>query len=358
MKPVTEGRTAGPSIFRELFSSWSNAVLTLLCLGIAALALNAALSFALTGAAWSGSVEDCRAAPGACWPFIWAKLDQLLAGRYPEGERWRCLVAVLAPLAAIGAAFPLRERIGAGGVFLAAVGGIAIGFLALAGGIAGLAPVPAPQWGGLTLTLMIAYTGIAASLPLGILLALARRSSWPVPRYLAIIFIEFWRGVPLVAVLFMAAVMLPLFMRPGVDLEKLTRALIAVSLFAAAYVAEIVRGGLQSIPRSQFEAAEALGFSHVKALRLIILPQALRNALPGLIGTFIGLLKDTTLLLVIGLFDLLGMVQLAATDPDWSAPATALTGYVFAGVIFWLFCFGLSRIGAAIEQAVPGASRQ
>src|SRR5690606_28070146 len=220
MKPVTEGRTAGPSIFRELFSSWSNAVLTLLCLGIAALALNAALSFALTGAAWSGSVEDCRAAPGACWPFIWAKLDQLLAGRYPEGERWRCLVAVLAPLAAIGAALPLRERIGAGGVFLAAVGGIAIGFLALAGGIAGLAPVPAPQWGGLTLTLMIAYTGIAASLPLGILLALARRSSWPVPRYLAIIFIDFSRGVPLVAVLFMAAVMLPLFMRPGVDLEK------------------------------------------------------------------------------------------------------------------------------------------
>lgn len=338
----------------NLFSSITDTLLTLAGLALAALIAQPAISFLLTNAAgfWS-NIEACRVSDGACWPFVMAKFDQLMTGQYPAGERWRCLAAMLLPPVSAWGAVRWRGKLGLPGGLAVTLFAIVGGFAILDGSALGLAEVPAQRWGGLTLTLMIAYFGIAVSLPLGVLLALARRSSWPVPRILAVCFIEFWRGVPLVTVLFMASVMLPLFLPQGVDLEKLTRALIAVALFASAYVAEIVRGGLRSIPQSQSEAAESLGLSYPQSLRLVVLPQALRNALPGLIGAFIGLLKDTTLVLVIGLFDFLGMVQLAATDPNWSAPTTAITGYVFAGAIFWMLCFALYRVGVAIEERVP-----
>jgi general L-amino acid transport system permease protein len=166
--------------------------------------------------------------------------------------------------------------------------------------------------------------------------------------------IEFWRGVPLVTVLFMASVMLPLFLPEGVTVNKLARALIAIAVFASAYMAEVIRGGLQSVAASQYESAEGLGFTYAQTLRFVILPQALRNALPGIIGTFIGLLKDTTLVLIIGLFDFLGMIQLAAADPAWSSPSTAITGYAFAALVFWCLCFGISRVGAALERGADG----
>jgi general L-amino acid transport system permease protein len=310
----------------------------------------AALDFLIVKSApFAADVATCRVAAGACWPFVADKANQFLFGRYPEAELWRAVFAMLAAPVSAAAAFVLargRAVIGPGAAFMA---GVAAGFLALAGGLPGLPEVPMDVWGGLTLSLLVAYTGMAAALPLGILLALGRVSSWPVPRVLSIGFIEFWRGVPLVTVLFLASVMLPLFLPEGVTINKLARALIVIAVFASAYMAEVVRGGLLSIPSTQYEAAEALGLSYGQTLRLAVLPQALRNALPGIVGTFIGLLKDTTLVLIIGLFDFLGMIQLAAADPAWAAPSTAMTGYVFAALVFWCLCFGLSRLGALIE---------
>ncbi|MEM7021405.1 MAG: amino acid ABC transporter permease, partial [Pseudomonadota bacterium] len=205
-----------------------------------------------------------------------------------------------------------------------------------------------PLWGGLFLTLVIAGVGIAASLPLGIVFALGRRSDMPVVRAVSVIFIEGMRGVPLITILFMASVMLPLFLPEGVNFDKLLRALVGVALFSAAYMAEVVRGGLQAIPKGQFEAAQALGLSYAKMMGLIVLPQALRLVIPGIVNTLIGLFKDTTLVLIIGLFDLLGIVQAALTDASWIGYATE--GYVFAGFGFWIFCFGMSRYSMHIER--------
>jgi general L-amino acid transport system permease protein len=210
--------------------------------------------------------------------------------------------------------------------------------------------VETSKWGGLMLTLVVALTGIVASLPLGIVLALGRRSNMPIIRSLSIIFIEFWRGVPLITVLFMASVMFPLFLPEGVTFNQLLRALIGVALFSAAYMAEVVRGGLQAIPKGQYEAADALGLSYWKSMRLIILPQALKIVIPGIVNTFIGLFKDTTLVSIIGLFDLLGIVQTGITDQKWLAPNVPYTGYVFAALVFWIFCYGMSRYSQLMER--------
>ena len=209
-------------------------------------------------------------------------------------------------------------------------------------------PIETPLWGGLFLTMVIGVVGIVGSLPIGIVLALGRRSEMPIVRSLCVAFIELWRGVPLITVLFMASVMFPLFLPEGMNFDKLIRALIGVLLFSAAYMAEVVRGGLQAIPRGQYEAAEALGLSYWKSMGLIILPQALKLVIPGIVNTFIGLFKDTTLVLIIGLFDLLGMVQLAGTNPKWLGFATE--GYVFAAFAFWIFCFTMSRYSLHLEK--------
>jgi general L-amino acid transport system permease protein len=223
-------------------------------------------------------------------------------------------------------------------------------FIMLTGGVLGLAEVDTTDWGGLLVTLVVAVTGIVASLPLGILLALGRRSDLPIVRALCIGFIEIFRGVPLITVLFMASVMLPLFLPDGVNFDKLVRCLIGVALFSSAYMAEVVRGGLQAIPKGQYEAAAALGLGYWKTTRLIILPQALKLVIPGIVNTFIGLFKDTTLVLIVGLFDLLGIVQLHFTDAGWATPETHITGYVFAGAVFWLFCFAMSRYSIFMEN--------
>ena len=217
------------------------------------------------------------------------------------------------------------------------------------GGIrSAIPPIETPLWGGLFLTLVIGVVGIVGSLPIGIVLALGRRSDMPIVRSLCVAFIELWRGVPLITVLFMASVMFPLFLPEGMNFDKLIRALIGVLLFSAAYMAEVVRGGLQAIPRGQYEAAEALGLSYWKSMSLIILPQALKMVIPGIVNTFIGLFKDTTLVLIIGLFDLLGMVQLAGTNPKWLGFATE--GYVFSAFGFWIFCFSMSRYSQHLEK--------
>ncbi len=216
-------------------------------------------------------------------------------------------------------------------------------------GVASTLPVvETPLWGGMFVTLVIAGVGIVASLPIGIVLALGRRSKMPIMRIFSVVCIEVWRGVPLISVLFMASVMFPLFLPEGVNFDKLLRALLGVALFASAYMAEVVRAGLQAIPRGQYEAAQALGLNFPRMMGLIVLPQALKLVIPGIVNTFIGLFKDTTLVLIIGLFDLLGMVQLAATNPNWLGFSEE--GYVFAGFGFWLFCFAMSRYSQFVER--------
>lgn len=221
----------------------------------------------------------------------------------------------------------------------------------------GLEPVETDRWGGFVMTLVIAVTGIVAALPLGILLALGRRSDMPAVSLFSVIFIEFWRGVPLITVLFMSSVMLPLFLPDGVTFDKLLRALIGVALFSSAYMAEVVRGGLQALPKGQYEGAMAVGLNYWQSMRLIIMPQALKIVIPGIVNTFIGLFKDTTLVSIIGLLDFLGMINLSHSDSNWATPVQAMTSYVFCAFIFFLFCFGMSRYSIYMEDRLNTSHR-
>lgn len=332
----------------NLFSSPLNTVLTLASLYIVYVVVPPVIEWAFLTADWRGDTrEDCTSG-GACWVFIGTRFDQFMYGFFPNAQRWRVdLAAVLLAVTIVPLMFermPGRKWLAIFVLFVYPV----IAFFLLAGGSFGLPAVETPRWGGLMLTLVIAIVGIVASLPIGIVLALGRRSNMPIVRSICVAFIELWRGVPLITVLFMSSVMFPLFMPEGVNFDKLLRALIGVMLFSSAYMAEVVRGGLQAIPKGQYEAAEALGLSYWKLMALIILPQALKLVIPGIVNTFIGLFKDTTLVLVIGLFDFLGIVQAAATDPKWLG--FSVEGYVFCAFVYWVFCFGMSRYSMHLER--------
>ncbi len=332
----------------NLFSSWFSAVLTLLALYLLYVIIPPILDWAFFSADFTGtSREDCTSS-GACWVFVSVRFEQFIYGFYPEASRWRVNLVVVVGLASL--VWCLMERTPAKkwvAIFLCVLFPI-IAFFMLLGDDIGLEPVETGKWGGLFLTLVIASVGIAASVPIGIALALGRRSQMPVIRMLSIAFIESVRAVPLITVLFMATVMLPLFLPKGVNFDVLMRALIGVGLFSAAYMAEVVRGGLQAMPRGQYEGAQALGLNYWKMMWLIILPQALKIVIPAIVSTFIGLFKDTTLVLIIGLYDLLLMVQLAVTDSKWLGLAEE--GYVFAAAVFWVFCFGMSRYSVYLEN--------
>jgi len=345
----------------NLFSSWGNTILTLICLVILWNVVVGFLDWALFSAIFTGSDGSACNKPdaGACWPFITHKLGLFMYGRYPDAERWR--VNLTYGLALAGLVPLMIPRVPGKlwlSIYLLAAFPI-IGFILVTGGVFWLPHVPTELWGGLFLTLVVASVGIAASFPIGILLALGRRSELPIVRWVCVGFIEFVRGVPLVTVLFMASVMLPLFLPPDVTFDKLLRALIGVALFSAAYLAEVIRGGLQAIPRGQYEAADALGLSYAQKMGLIVLPQALKLVIPGIVNSFIALFKDTSLVLIIGLFDLLGIVQQSiSSDAKWFSPQTAATGYFFAGVIFWIFCFGMSRYSAFLERRLASGERR
>lgn len=338
----------------NLFGGWLNTALTLLSLSLIWLFVWPAAKFLIVDAVWAGaSREDCLAQTlgreaGACWPFIAAKFSQFIYGFYPASERWRVDLTfllgagLLLPLLIPRLPYKALNSLVFFGIYPIAA------FLLLVGGVFGLAHVETRLWGGLLITLVVAFTGMIVSLPLGVLLALARRSAMPVVQAAAVIFIEFWRGVPLVAVLFFATYMLPLFLPPGWSIDALLRVLVGIALFASAYMAEVVRGGLQAIPRGQYEAASALGLGYWKSMRLIIMPQALKLVIPGIVNTFIALFKDTTLVLIIGLFDLLKTVETAIVDPNWRNVATE--GHLFAAFAFWIFCFGMSRYSQSLER--------
>ncbi|MBK5970970.1 MULTISPECIES: amino acid ABC transporter permease [Thiorhodovibrio] len=347
---------AGHWVRRNLFSTPFNSALTLLILYGLYLALPPLINWAIINADWIGaSREDCTSG-GACWVFIGMRLNQFLYGFYPAEEQWRVnlgfslLALLLVPLTIKG--FRHKRPL----ALALVLGYPAIAYLLFHGGVPGLPLVQTHQWGGLMLTLVLAVVGIVLALPFGVLLALGRRSKMPIIRAGCITYIEIWRGVPLITVLFMASVMLPLFFPGEVTVDKLLRAMIGIVLFQSAYMAEVVRGGLQAIPKGQYEAAEALGLGYWRSMRLVILPQALRLVIPGIVNTFIALFKDTTLVLIIGLFDLLGIIQQAFTDPNWLG--YAVEGYVFAALVYWIFCFGMSRYSQTLEQELNrGTSR-
>ena len=274
-----------------------------------------------------------------------AGTENQLGGQVPS--LWMDLV--LSALVVLGLMLWLRSSPRAIVTTLIAMLVLAVG-IRLIGLDVGLPVVETALWGGLLVTLVLSFVGISVSLPLGIVLALGRRSKMPVVKMVSVVFIETVRGVPLVTVLFMASVMLPLFLPPGVTFDKFLRALIGVALFASAYMAEVIRGGLQAIPKGQYEGADSLGLGYWQKMGLIVLPQAMKLVIPGIVNTFIGLFKDTSLVGIIGMFDLLNIVRQGFSDTQWASPQTPMTGLVFAGFVFWLFCFGMSRYSIYMER--------
>ena len=341
---------------QKLFGSVLNTIATLLSAVILAALIWPAIRFMLIDAVWVGSSRtDCLAETvgrpvGACWPFIAAKFAQFMYGFYPADQVWRVNLTyavglvLLVPLMIPRVPYKTLNAILFFGVFPV------VAFYLLVGGVFGLQHVETRLWGGLLVTLVITFAGIIGSLPLGIVLALGRRSSLPLVRWFCIIFIEFWRGVPLITVLFFATYMLPFFLPETWKLDALARVLIGVVLFAGAYMAEVIRGGLQAIPRGQYEAARALGLGYWKMMAFVILPQALKLVIPGMVNSFIALFKDTTLVLIVAIFDLLGQMRASFADPNWATPVTLFTGFAFAGMIYFAISFVISRYALYVER--------
>ena len=355
--PKTWSVPVFPWLRANLFSSWPNAVLSVLALWLLWRSVPPFVDWAFLDAVWSApDSKACRAAAGqgACWAFIGEKHRFILFGTYPYEEHWRPGIAILVMLA-LYTVSALRRFWRPSLALWWLAGLAAIGAL-MWGGVLGLRYVENERWGGLMLTLLLATFGLAFAFPLAILLALGRRSALPVVRGFCVGYIELIRGVPLISLLFMASVMLPLFLPAGVTVDKLLRAQIAMILFAAAYLAEVVRGGLQAIPHGQVEAADALGLAYWKKTLLVILPQALRIAIPPLVNTFIAFFKDTSLVVIIGLFDLLTSIKVSLQEPAWTG--FGVEAYVFASVVYFAFCYTMSRYSQNLERELsPGAGR-
>jgi general L-amino acid transport system permease protein len=346
----TEAQPAPPSskgvvhwLRENLFSNAINTIFTLFGFYLIYLILPPLLDWMIFDATWSGSKEEIVNG-GARWIFIAEKFDQFIYGFYPKELFWRpnsVFFLAIALILVLKYVKNIKAKVAA--IVLFPI----ISFILIHGGM-GLEVVETEKWGGLMLTVVIASVGIVASFPLGIVLALGRQSKLPVMRFISVIFIEFIRGVPLITILFMASVVLPMFFSDGLDFNKLLRALIGITLFQAAYIAEVIRGGLQAIPKGQYEGADSIGLSYWQAMILVILPQALKISIPNLVGTFISLFKDTTLVLIIGLFDVLAMVNLTTSDSYWLG--FEIEGYVFVTLIYWVFCFSMSQYSKSIER--------
>jgi general L-amino acid transport system permease protein len=334
----------------NLFASIPSTIISLLLIFLLAKACLGFLQWGIWNAIWTvdGSrTEACRAIRGfgACWAVIPEKYRFILFGTYPYDEQWRPALATLTLLAlfflSTRRSWWRKELVL---VWIATL--VATGML-MWGGIFGLSYVSQDRWGGLPVTLILATSGLAFGFPLGVLVALGRRSKLPAIRSLCVLYVELIRGVPLISLLFMASVMFPLFMPDGVNIDKLLRAQVAFVLYAGAYLAEVVRGGLQAVPRGQHEAADALGLSYWKKNGLIVLPQAIRHVIPPLVNTFIAFFKDTSLVLIIGIFDLLTTAKTAIVDPAWQSFSVEV--YLFVGLIYFVFCFAMSRYSRHLE---------
>jgi general L-amino acid transport system permease protein len=365
--PPTE-RGAYAWVRKNLIGSVGDTVLTILGIAIVLWILPQVINWAFLNAQWTGpdrtvctTVTQGGIQPdgwtGACWAFVNAKFGQFMFGTYPIEERWRpILVAILFVALLVPMLIPRVPRKGLNAILLFVALPI-VAFFLLLGGVFGLPVVETSRWGGLLVTLSLSFVGIAVSLPLGIVLALGRRSKMPIIKWLCVVFIETVRGIPLITVLFFASVMLPLFLPAGVTFDKLLRALIGVAMFASAYMAEVVRGGLQAIPKGQYEGADSLGLGYWQKMILVVLPQALKLVIPGIVNTFIGMFKDTSLVYIISMFDLLGVVRQNFSDATWASPQTPISGLVFAALVFWLFCFGMSRYSMFMERRLDTGHR-
>ena len=333
---------------KNLFSSVFNSILTLIVLALAALILPPLFRWAVTHATLWGEDRKACTGDGACWTFIRVRFPRLIYGSYPTEEYWRpnlafiLLAALCVPVLRDG----MRHRWVY--VLLLLVVFPVVAAILLSGGVLGLSFVDTTLWGGLMLDVIVSFVVVGGSLPIGIVLAFGRRSRLPIVRMLSVVYIEVWRGVPLLTVLFMSTVVVPLFLPQDVTVSRLVRAMAALVMFNAAYMAEVVRGGLQGIPAGQEEAADSLGLHWVQAQALVVLPQALRIIVPGIINTVVDLFKDTTLLTIIGLFDLLGAVEQALKDPAWLGFATE--GYVFSAIVFFFCCYAMSSYGRSMER--------
>jgi len=305
------------------------------------------VDWAFIDAVWRPDARACHDAGGACWGFIAEKHRFILFGTYPFEQHWRPAASTLLLISLWG--FSLVRIFWRWWLALVWVAGLTVIGVLMWGGVLGLPYVENGRWGGLILTLLLATFGIAFAFPLSIVLALGRRSELPVIRALCVGYIELIRGVPLISVLFMASVMLPLFLPSGVTMDKLLRAQVALILFAAAYFAEVVRGGLQAIPKAQYEMADALGLTYWQKTSYVILPQALRVAVPPLVNTCIGFFKDTSLVLIIGLFDLLTTIKVSLTDPRWAG--FGVEAYLFAAAAYFVFCFAMSLYSRRLEAS-------
>ncbi|MDQ0027353.1 general L-amino acid transport system permease protein [Variovorax paradoxus] len=332
---------------QSLFQSPASAVLTILTIWLVLMLAPPLVQWLLVKASFQApDAQACREAGGACWAFIREKYRLILFGTYPHAEQWRPLLATALLVASI--VWTATRRLA--GLQIAGLWVFTI--LAVAtlmwGGFLGLAFVENTRWGGLPLTLILSTFGIAFAFPLGILLALGRRSRMPAIKAMCVAYIELIRGVPLISLLFMSSVMLPLFLPEGFSIDKLLRAQLAIIFFAAAYVAEIVRGGLQAIPKGQYEGAESIGLSYWQQTRKIVLPQALKVVIPPLVSTFIALFKDTSLVVIIGIFDLTQAAKAALSDPAWTG--FGVEAYLFIGLIYFVFCYSISRYSRSFER--------
>ena len=350
---------AGPIAWlrTNLFASPFDIVLTVLAVALIYFTVPPLLDWLIFSATWtyptevvlgerSASVSDC-APGGACWLFVRVRFEQFIFGFYPEAERWRVILSFVLGAAGIYGLLGGPERYRRHAAYFFFIAFPIVSFWLLRGGL-GLTPVTTDQWGGFMLTLVIALVGIVLSLPIGIVLALGRRSKLPIIHLLCVIFIEFVRGVPLITVIFMANLMVPLFLPPDMDVNVLLRVLVGTTAFVSAYMAEVVRGGLQAIPKGQFEGAMALGLGYWQMMRLIVLPQALRIAIPSIVNTFIGFFKDTTLVSMVGLYDFLNMVRAGFKDANWVG--VEITGYAFCAIVYWVCCFSMSRYSMHLER--------
>ncbi len=349
----------------NLFSGVFNTVLTLGALYLLYRFVPPLVEFLFTNSVFTGTDRAaCRAETaghpvGACWAFVVDRISYFTYGSYPVSQRWRVDGFFL--LLAVGVVWLLwlkapRRDLGAVYFFVAFP---ILSYLLLSGAPSlGLETVPTNLWGGILVTMLVATVGIVFSLPFGILLALGRRSKLPIVRLASVIFIEFVRGVPLITVLIMANTMLPLFLPGGVTVDRLMRPLVGVALFASAYMAEVVRGGLQAMPKGQYEGAMSLGLNYPQMMFFIILPQALRIVIPGIVNTFIGLFKDTSLVYVIGIFDLIKAIEASRVDPTWAAPTVSHTGYIFAAGFYFVFCWGMSRYSIGVERRLAAGQRR
>lgn len=337
----------------NLFSSWPSTAMTLIALYLLWLIIPSVIGWAFIDADLAGDDRFACTSSGACWAWLDQRINQFLYGFYTPEQTWRVDIAVvllipaLAPLLFEGVPFARYLR-----WFSLAYPVIAA--ILLVGGL-GLEGVSTHKFGGFMLNLTVGLAGIVLSLPVGIVLALGRRSRLPIIRMLCIGFIEIVRGVPLITLLFVSNIILPIFLPPDVTLDALIRVIIMVTAFSSAYMAEVIRGGLQAIPRGQYEAADAMGLRYWQSMGLIILPQALKISIPGIVNTFIGLFKDTTLVIIIGLFDILGIGNAMVSNPDWQGLATE--AYVFIALFFFIACFSMSRYSIHLEKRLDTEQR-